>query len=90
MLWATGYRPDYSWLEVPVINHKGELRHEGGVVTESPGLYTLGLPLLRRRKSTFINGAEADARELTQHLLGYLAVRPGRVAGNGGAALGAS
>lgn len=90
VLWATGYRPDYSWLQVPVINHKGELRHEGGVVTESPGLYTLGLPLLRRRKSTFINGAEADARELTQHLLGYLAVRPGRVAGNGGAALGAS
>jgi len=77
VLWATGYRPDYRWLQVPVINHKGELRHEGGVVTESPGLYALGLPLLRRRKSTFINGAEADARELAQHLVGYLAGRSG-------------
>ncbi len=71
VLWATGYRPDYRWLQVPVINPKGELRHEGGVV-DSPGLYALGLPLLRRRKSTFISGAESDARELAQHLLAYL------------------
>jgi putative flavoprotein involved in K+ transport len=76
VLWATGYRPDYHWLQVPVINPKGELRHEGGVVTESPGLYALGLPLLRRRRSTFISGAEADARELAQHLVGYLAGHP--------------
>jgi putative flavoprotein involved in K+ transport len=73
ILWATGYRPDYRWLEVPVLTRKGELRHEGGIVTESPGLYALGLPVLRRRKSTFINGAEADARELAQHLCGHVA-----------------
>ena len=73
LVWATGYRPDYRWLNVPVLTHKGELRHDGGVVTEAPGLYALGLPVLRRRKSTFINGAEADARDLAQHLAGYLA-----------------
>jgi len=83
VLWATGYKPDYRWLQVSVINAKGELRHEGGVVTESPGLYALGLPLLRRRKSTFINGAEGDARELAQHLLGYLAGRPSGAAARG-------
>jgi putative flavoprotein involved in K+ transport len=73
IIWTTGYRPDYRWLNIPVLTHKGELRHDGGIVTESPGMYVLGLPVLRRRKSTFINGAEADARDLAQHLEGYLA-----------------
>ena len=72
IVWATGFRPDYSWLDVPVIDAKGHLRHEGGVV-EAPGLYALGLPVLRRRKSTFIHGAEDDAREIVDHLAGYLA-----------------
>jgi len=72
IVWATGFRPDYSWLDVPVIDHKGHLRHDGGVV-DAPGLYAIGLPVLRRRKSTFIHGAEDDARDLTEHLAGYLA-----------------
>jgi len=72
ILWATGFRPDYSWLDVPVVDRKGHLRHEGGVV-DAPGLYAIGLPVLRRRKSTFIHGAEDDAREIVEHLAGYLA-----------------
>jgi putative flavoprotein involved in K+ transport len=72
VIWATGFRPDYSWLDVPVIDRKGHLRHDGGVVSEAPGLYAVGLPLLRRRKSTFIHGAEDDARDLIDHLAGYL------------------
>ncbi len=74
VVWATGYRPDYTWLEVPALDAKGHLRHDGGVV-DSPGLYALGLPVLRRRKSTFIHGIEDDAREVIDHLAGYLAVR---------------
>jgi len=72
IVWATGFRPDYSWLHVPVLDGKGYLRHDGGVV-DAPGLYALGLPMLRRRKSSFIHGAEDDARELIDHLAGYLA-----------------
>lgn len=72
IVWATGFRPEYRWLEVPVLNRKGELRHEGGVVTDAPGMYAIGLPVLRRRKSTFIIGAEDDARELVADLVGYL------------------
>ena len=64
---------DYGWLDVTVIDAKGQLRHDGGVV-DSPGLYALGLPVLRRRKSTFIYGIEDDARDVTDHLAGYLAV----------------
>jgi putative flavoprotein involved in K+ transport len=78
IVWATGFRPDYSWLDVPVLDAKGQLEHDGGVV-QSPGLYALGLPVLRRRKSTFIYGIEADAREVIDHLAGHLAGhRPGR------------
>jgi putative flavoprotein involved in K+ transport len=72
VVWATGFRPDYGWLDVPVLDAKGHLRHDGGVV-ESPGLYALGLPVLRRRKSTFIYGIEDDAREVIDDLDGYLA-----------------
>jgi putative flavoprotein involved in K+ transport len=74
IVWATGYRPDYRWLEVPVLDRKGRLRHDGGVV-DSPGLYALGLPVLRRRKSTFICGIEDDAREMVDHLAGYVDTR---------------
>ena len=72
IVWATGFRPDYRWLDVPVVDAKGQLRHDGGVV-DSPGLYALGLPVLRRRKSTFIYGIEDDAREVIDQLGGYLA-----------------
>ena len=71
IVWATGFRPDYSWLDVPVIDEKGQLRHDGGVV-DAPGLYAIGLPVLRRRKSSFIYGAGDDARDLIDHLAGYL------------------
>lgn len=72
VVWATGFRPDYGWLDVPVTDEKGRLRHDGGVV-DSPGLYVLGLPVLRRRRSTFICGISDDARDVTGHLARYLA-----------------
>ena len=72
IVWATGFRPDYRWLDVPVLNRKGELRHDGGVVLDAPGMYAIGLPVLRRRKSTFIIGAEDDARDVVGHLANYL------------------
>lgn len=72
IVWATGFRPEYDWLDVPVLDAKGRLRHDGGVVTGAPGLYALGLPVLRRRKSTFIYGIEDDAHEVIDHLAGYV------------------
>jgi putative flavoprotein involved in K+ transport len=71
VIWATGFRPDYSWLQVPVLDRKGGIRHDGGVV-DAPGMVVMGLPYLRRRKSSFIHGAEDDAKDLSLHLASYL------------------
>jgi putative flavoprotein involved in K+ transport len=78
VVWATGFRADLSFLQVPVFDRKGRIVHDGGV-TPAPGLYVMGLPFLRRRRSTLIDGAAADARDLTDHLVDHLA-RPEAIA----------
>ena len=71
IIWATGFRPDYAYLDVPVLDRKGRVRHDGGVV-EAPGMYLMGIQFLRRRKSALIDGAGDDARDLSAHLASYL------------------
>ena len=78
VVWATGFRRDYGWLQVPVLDAQGEILHRGGI-TPSPGLYVLGLRFLRRRRSNFLDGVGTDAEELSWHILGVLAT-PGRAA----------
>ncbi|MDA3033067.1 MAG: NAD(P)-binding domain-containing protein [Actinomycetota bacterium] len=73
IVWATGFRPDLSWVELPVFDPAGYLRHDGGVVVDAPGVYFLGGSFLRRRKSSFLLGAVDDSRELADHLTDYLA-----------------
>ena len=72
IVWATGFRPDLSWLDLAVFDSAGRLRHDGGVV-DAPGVYFLGGTFLRRRKSSFIHGADDDTADLADHLAGYLA-----------------
>jgi putative flavoprotein involved in K+ transport len=71
IVWATGYRPDYSWLHAPVFDRKGRVRHDGGVV-DLPGMYLMGAQFMRRRKSALIDGAGDDARDLSAHIDDYL------------------
>jgi putative flavoprotein involved in K+ transport len=75
VLWATGFRPDHSWLDIPVHDRTGRIRHDGGVVTGAPGLYLLGMPVLRTRASTYIHGAAADSDALASHLHSFLSSR---------------
>ena len=75
VVWATGYRRDYGWLRLPVLDRGGELAHHGGV-TAVPGLYALGLPFLRRRSSTFIDGVGRDAEELAPLIAAQLDTGP--------------
>jgi putative flavoprotein involved in K+ transport len=75
VLWATGYRRSTAWLKVPVHDRHGEIMHEGGV-TPAPGLYVLGLRVLRRRNSNFIDGVGRDAQELADHIAARLHIQP--------------
>jgi putative flavoprotein involved in K+ transport len=71
VVWATGFKPDLSWVDLPVFDGSGRLRHDGGVV-DAPGVYHLGATFLRRRKSSFIHGAEDDTADLADHLAAHL------------------
>ena len=71
VIWATGFRPAYPWLQPHLLDRKGAIVHDGGVMTE-PGMYVLGLPFTRRRKSSFLDGVGPDAQELSIHLARYL------------------
>jgi putative flavoprotein involved in K+ transport len=71
VIWATGYRSVYPWLDPTVLDRRGQIAHDGGVMRQ-PGMYLLGQPFLRRRSSSFIYGLEQDAVELAQHVATYL------------------
>ena len=63
VIWATGYRPDFSWVHVPVLDAEGYPVHKRGV-TSCPGLYFLGLDWLHKRKSGTFLGVGEDAEYL--------------------------
>jgi putative flavoprotein involved in K+ transport len=69
VLWAAGYRRDYSWVDAPVFDATGEPIQRRGV-TAAPGLMFLGLRYMHRRNSNFIDGVGADAAHLATHLTG--------------------
>jgi putative flavoprotein involved in K+ transport len=77
IIWATGYRRVYPWLQVPVLDSRGEIRHQGGVTPE-PGLYVLGLNFQRQRNSSFIQGIGDDACAIARAIA--LSMTRGRVA----------
>ena len=68
VLWATGYKRSYPWLEVPVLDATGELLHREGV-TPAPGLFALGLRFQRTRKSHFLGGVGDDAARIAEHIV---------------------
>jgi len=67
VVWATGYQRHYPWLKVPVLDDRGEIRHEGGVASE-PGLYVLGMRFQRTKGSNLIDGVGPDADVLSKHI----------------------
>jgi putative flavoprotein involved in K+ transport len=67
VVWATGYRLDFSWIDLPILDSNGRLRHRRGV-TDVPGLYFLGLTWQWTRGSALIGWVKDDAAFLTERL----------------------
>lgn len=68
VIWATGYRPDYKWIELPVFDEYGYPRHKRGVVEEAPGMYFVGLPFQTALSSALLGGVSADAEFITSQI----------------------
>lgn len=69
VVWATGYKPDFSWIDVPVFEEGAkEPRHDRGVVEEAPGLYFIGLFFLYAASSGIFRGVGRDASYVVEHL----------------------
>jgi putative flavoprotein involved in K+ transport len=67
VIWATGFRLDHSWIDVPVFDTQGAVEHKRGV-TESPGLYFIGLPWQHTRGSALLGFVKDDAEYLAQRI----------------------
>lgn len=79
IIWATGYRQNYSFLKIPnVLNENGNLKHEDGVVENQPGLYCIGHIWQRTRSSALVGGVGRDAKEIVDHLDIFLSKKSDR------------
>jgi putative flavoprotein involved in K+ transport len=85
VVWATGFRPDFGWIDLPIFDHAGDPAHHRGVVAAAPGLYFLGLPFQYTPTSDHVGGVGRDARYIAQHLaaptrrrVGHAALTPSR------------
>ena len=67
IIWATGYRYDFRWIDCPVLDNDGKPRHSRGI-TDVPGVYFLGLPRLHKVKSSFLWGSGEDAAYIAEHI----------------------
>jgi putative flavoprotein involved in K+ transport len=67
VIWATGFRLDHSWVDVPIFDEAGRLVHRRGV-TESPGLYFLGLTWQHTRGSALLGWVKDDAEYIAQQI----------------------
>jgi putative flavoprotein involved in K+ transport len=77
VIWATGYRLDFGWVDLPIFDEWGYPRHQRGV-TECPGLYAVGLPWLYSEPSSVLGGVGDDAAYVVDHLAQYRVERLGR------------
>ncbi len=68
VIWCTGYRTGFSWIDLPIIDDRGEPLHEAGVVPDAPGLFFVGLHFLFSLSSEMIHGVGRDAARITQLL----------------------
>jgi putative flavoprotein involved in K+ transport len=68
VVWATGFKPDFGWIELPVLGEDGYPLQHRGVVDVAPGLYFLGLPFQHTFASAVIGGVGKDARYIAEHI----------------------
>ena len=80
VIWCTGFRPGFSWIDLPILGDRQEPSHERGVVPSEPGLYFVGLHFLYSMTSETITGVQRDAKRIARELARASSTRPVPVA----------
>jgi putative flavoprotein involved in K+ transport len=75
VIWCTGYRPDYSWVDLPVFERKDIPTHNRGVVEDQPGLYFMGLNFQYSASSSQVNGLGRDSAYIAKAMVARMASR---------------
>ena len=83
VVWCTGFRPDFSWIDLPVFDPDGRPLHRRGVAEQESGLYFVGLNFLYAMSSTMIHGVGRDARHVVDAIARRGGVSPGRASAFG-------
>jgi putative flavoprotein involved in K+ transport len=78
VIWCTGFRHTYAWLDLPILGHDGWPREDHGVVAGVPGLYFVGLPFQRAMASSLLGGVGHDAAAVVGHLAARTTATAGR------------
>jgi putative flavoprotein involved in K+ transport len=68
VIWCTGFRPGFSWIDLPILGERQEPAHEGGVVPSEPGLYFVGLHFLYSMTSETVTGVQRDAKRIAKEI----------------------
>ena len=68
VLWCTGFRPDYGWVDLPGFDQGAVPVHERGIVTSQPGLFVVGLFFLYAFTSALLGGVGRDAEYIADHI----------------------
>jgi putative flavoprotein involved in K+ transport len=76
VVWCTGFRPDYSWAELPVVGLDGSPRHQRGVAIDLPGLAFVGMRYQYRARSALIGGVAEDAAHVVSRIVAQLSEQP--------------
>ena len=75
MIWCTGFRPDFGWIDLPVIDEDGQPVQQHGVVTSEPGLYFVGMDFLYSFTSENVGGVGRDAAHIANHIVSQRVAR---------------
>ncbi len=68
VIWCTGFRPGFSWIDLPILGDRQRPEHERGIVASAPGLFFVGLDFLYSATSETVTGVQRDAKRIAKHV----------------------
>lgn len=78
VIWCTGFRPDFDWVDLPILDDAGHVVHQRGVVSSAPGLYVVGQFFLYSLTSSLVGGVGRDAANIAAHIASSAPRTPAR------------